>query len=44
MEEETKNIPIIVLSASVEDEVAKRVEAMGIQAFFVKTHLKLTQF
>lgn len=37
MEDKTKNIPIIVLSASVEDEVAKRVEAMGVQAFFVKT-------
>jgi DNA-binding response OmpR family regulator len=39
MEERTKNIPIIILSASVEDETAKRVEGMGIQAFFVKTKI-----
>lgn len=39
MEDNTKNIPIIVLSASVEDEAAKRVEAMGISAFFVKTQV-----
>ncbi|MFA6974067.1 MAG: response regulator [Parcubacteria group bacterium] len=39
MEDRTKNVPIIVLSASVEDEVARRVEAMGVQAFFVKTQI-----
>lgn len=39
MEDNTKNIPIIVLSASVEDETAKRVEEMGISAFFVKTQV-----
>jgi len=39
MEDKTKNIPIIVLSASVEDETVKRVEEMGISAFFVKTQV-----
>lgn len=39
MEDKTKNIPIIILSASVEDEVIKRVEAMGTQAFYVKTQV-----
>ena len=39
MEDNTKDVPIIVLSASVEDETAKRVEGMGIQAFFVKTKI-----
>jgi CheY-like chemotaxis protein len=39
MEEKTKNIPIIVLSASVDVETQKRVEQMGIDAFFVKTHI-----
>lgn len=43
MEENTKNIPIIVLSASVEDEVAKRVKDMGIQEFFVKTQVTPTE-
>jgi len=39
MEDKTKDIPIIVLSASVEDEMKKKVEAMGIQEFFVKTQV-----
>jgi CheY-like chemotaxis protein len=39
MEEKTRNIPIIVLSASVDEETQKRVEQMGIQAFFVKTRI-----
>ncbi|MFZ2188033.1 MAG: response regulator [Candidatus Moraniibacteriota bacterium] len=39
MEEKTKHIPIIVLSASVDEETQKRVEQMGIQAFFVKTRI-----
>lgn len=39
MEDKTKNIPIIVLSASVEDEMKKKVEDMGIQEFFVKTQI-----
>lgn len=43
MEDKTKNIPIIILSASVEDEVIKRVEAMGTQAFYVKTQVTPTE-
>ncbi len=39
MEEKTKNVPIIVLSASVDEETQKRVEKMGISAFFVKTRI-----
>lgn len=38
-EERTKNVPIIVLSASVDPETQKRVEQMDIQAFFVKTQI-----
>jgi CheY-like chemotaxis protein len=37
--EATKNIPIIVLSASVEDNIAEKVSRMGISAFFVKTQI-----
>ncbi len=37
--DKTKNVPIIVLSASVGDEVREKVEKMGISAFFVKTQL-----
>ena len=37
MEEKTKNIPIIVLSASVEEQVEKQVREMGVDEFFVKT-------
>jgi two-component system, sensor histidine kinase and response regulator len=39
MEEKTKNLPIIVLSASVDEETQRRVEQMGVTAFFVKTHI-----
>lgn len=39
IEEETKNIPIVVLSASVDDETKEKIEGMGIVAFFVKTHI-----
>lgn len=39
IEDETKNIPIVVLSASVDEETQKKVEEMGIEAFFVKTHI-----
>lgn len=38
-DDNTKNVPIIALSASVEDKAAKRVEEMGISAFFVKTQI-----
>jgi CheY-like chemotaxis protein len=37
LDEKNKNKPIIVLSASVDHETQKRVEAMGICAFYVKT-------
>ncbi|MBA4319019.1 MAG: hypothetical protein C0412_11530 [Flavobacterium sp.] len=39
LEDKTKNIPIIALSNSVDSETQKRVEDLGVQAFFVKTHL-----
>jgi DNA-binding response OmpR family regulator len=39
MEDQTKNIPIIVLSASVDDEVKRKVLEMGANAFFVKTQI-----
>lgn len=39
MEEKTKNIPIIILSASVEEQMEKKVMEMGASAFFVKTQL-----
>lgn len=39
MDEKTKNVPIIVFSASVDEETQKRIEGMGITAFYVKTHL-----
>lgn len=39
LEEKTKNIPIIVLSASVEERMGKKVLDMGANAFFVKTQL-----
>lgn len=39
MEDKTKNIPIIILSASVDGEAQKKVEGLGVTAFFVKTQL-----
>ena len=39
MEDKTKNIPIIILSASVDEETQKSVEAMGVDAFFIKTRI-----
>ncbi|HBY11109.1 MAG: PAS domain S-box [Candidatus Moranbacteria bacterium GW2011_GWF2_36_839] len=39
LEERTKNIPIIVLSASVEVQVEKKVKEMGVNEFFVKTQI-----
>jgi DNA-binding response OmpR family regulator len=39
MEDKTKNIPIIAFSASVENEVMRRVEEMGVQAFYAKTQI-----
>jgi len=39
LEEKTKNIPIIVLSASVEERVEQKVKEMGAYEFFVKTKI-----
>lgn len=39
LEDNTKNVPIIVLSASVDYETQKRVEGMGINEFLIKTHI-----
>jgi DNA-binding response OmpR family regulator len=39
MEDETKNVPIIMLSASVEDQDMKKMEKLGISAFFGKTQI-----
>lgn len=39
LEEKTKNIPIIVLSASVDETAEKKVMEMGVTEFFVKTKL-----
>lgn len=39
LEEDTKNIPIVVLSASVDNETKEKIESMGVAAFFVKTHI-----
>ncbi|EKE21193.1 MAG: Response regulator receiver protein [uncultured bacterium] len=39
LEESTKDTPIVVLSASVDDETKEKIEQMGITAFFVKTHI-----
>jgi len=39
MEDETRDLPIIVLSASVDDETKQRVEGMGVTSFYVKTHI-----
>lgn len=42
-DEKNKNKPIIVLSASVDHKTQRRVEAMGINAFYVKTHVTPTE-
>ena len=39
LEEKTKNKPIIILSASVEDEDVKKVKALGISEFILKTQI-----
>lgn len=39
MDERLKNIPIIIMSASVEDSVAKETKEMGVDCFFVKTKI-----
>lgn len=39
LEEATKNIPIIILSASASDEERKKVEELGIDGFLIKTQV-----
>ena len=39
LEEKTKNIPIIVFSASVEEHIEQKVKEMGANEFFVKTKI-----
>jgi CheY-like chemotaxis protein len=39
MDERTKNIPIIILSASVEKETEEKVKKLGVDEFFVKTQI-----
>lgn len=39
LEDRTKNIPIIILSASVDHDAQKKVEDMGVHSFFQKTQL-----
>jgi CheY-like chemotaxis protein len=39
MDDRTKNIPIIVISASVEDRVAAETRALGVNCFFTKTKI-----
>lgn len=43
MEDKTKNIPVIVLSASVDEAMAKKVKEMGAQEFFIKTQITPSQ-
>ncbi|HEX7586015.1 MAG TPA: response regulator [Patescibacteria group bacterium] len=39
MEEETKDVPTIMLSASVEDQYVRKMEELGISVFFGKTQI-----
>lgn len=39
MEEKTKKIPIIILSASADDKEKNQIEKMGVHEFLVKTHI-----
>ena len=39
MEDETKNLPIIMLSASVDDEKVGKIKAMGVSEFYIKTQV-----
>ena len=39
LDEKTKNIPVIVMSASVDESVERKVRAMGVKEFFYKTQL-----
>lgn len=39
MDDKTKNVPIIVMSASVEDSLADEIKEMGVSYFFAKTQI-----
>jgi CheY-like chemotaxis protein len=39
----TQNMPIVVISASVDDATQKRIEKMGVSSFFVKTKITPTE-
>lgn len=39
MDDKTKNIPIIILTASVEEQEKKKMLELGVNAFFIKTQL-----
>lgn len=39
MDDRTKDVPIIVISASVEDQVANETKALGVSCFFTKTKI-----
>jgi PleD family two-component response regulator len=39
LEEKTAGKPIIILSASVDEDAQKKVSNMGVNAFFVKTQI-----
>jgi CheY-like chemotaxis protein len=39
LEERTRNLPVVVLSASVDDETRRKIESLGINGFFVKTRI-----
>ena len=43
MEDKTKNIPVIVLSASVDEAMARKVKEMGAQEFIIKTQITPSQ-
>lgn len=39
LEEKTRNLPVVVLSASVDDETRRKIESLRISGFFVKTRI-----
>ncbi|MEF3691661.1 MAG: response regulator [Candidatus Moraniibacteriota bacterium] len=39
LEEKTRNLPVVVLSASVDEETRRKIESLGISGFFLKTRI-----